>query len=111
MAYDSRLADRLRDRIRRRRGWTEKAMFGGLGFLLHGHLCVGIWRDSLIARVGLDEYAAALREPCVREFDITGRSLTGWVLVEPAGLQDDAELSGWLERCIEFVRTLPARTG
>ena len=60
-------------------------MFGGVGFLLNGNMLVGVWKDSLIARLGPDEGDEALLEPHVKEFDITGRPMKGWVLVEPEG--------------------------
>lgn len=109
MAYSVELADRVDALLARRRGLTRKAMFGGVGWLLHGNMCVGVWKDSLIARVGPDDYASALREPGVREFNITGRSMTGWVMVDSEALELEADLTGWVERCIDFVRTLPKK--
>lgn len=84
-------------------------MFGGVGFLLNGNMCVGIWQSSLIVRVGPDAYADALAEPHVREFDITGRPMAGWVLVDADGVDDDESLRGWVGRGIDFVSTLPAK--
>ena len=84
-------------------------MFGGVGFLLHGNLLVGVWKDSLIARLGLEKGDEALKEPHVSEFNITGRSMKGWVLVAPQGVKDDDQLSGWIERATKFVKTLPAK--
>src|SRR5256885_5536147 len=84
-------------------------MFGGVGFLLNGNLLVGVWKESLIARLGPDEGDEALKEPHVREFDITGRAMKGWVLVEPEGVEDDEQLSGWIHRAVKFVRTLAAK--
>ena len=84
-------------------------MFGGVGFLLDGNMCVGVWQNSLIARIGLDAYDAALDEPHVVEFDITGRPMRGWVMVEPDGLENDESLRDWLNRAIAFVQTLPRK--
>jgi len=109
MAYSETLAGRIRQRLRRRRDVAEKKMFGGVGFLLGGRLVVGVWKESLVARVGPDDYAAALREADVTEFAITGRAMTGWVLVGPAGVADDATLADWIDRCLAFVATLPAK--
>jgi hypothetical protein len=83
-------------------------MFGGVGWLLNGNMCVGVWKRWLIARIG-EGYADALREPNVREFDITGKAMSGWVMVEPAGVASDDELREWVSRCVAFVRTLPAK--
>ena len=60
-------------------------------------------------RLGPDEGDEALKEPHVKEFDITGRPMKGWVLVEPQGVEDDDQMSGWIERATKFVKTLPAK--
>ena len=110
MAFDESLAARIRDTLARNRGVEEKKMFGGVGFLLHGNMLVGVWKDSLIVRLGPDNYDDALREPHVREFDITGRAMKGWVLVEPEGVEDDEQLTAWIQRAKEFVGMLPGKT-
>ena len=109
MAFDEALAERIRQLLARRKNVEEKKMFGGVGFLLHGNMLVGVWKNSLIARLGPDEGEEALREPHVKEFDITGRAMKGWVLVEAEGAEADDQLSGWIERATQFVRTLPAK--
>ena len=109
MAFDEALAGRIRDALARKKGIEEKKMFGGVGFLLNGNMLVGVWKDSLIVRLGPDEGEEALLEPHVREFDITGRPMKGWVLVEPEGVEDDEQLTDWIERAMKFVRTLPAK--
>lgn len=78
-------------------------------FLLNGNMLVGVWKASLIARIGPDAYADALLEPHVREFDITGKPMNGWVMIEPEGLEDDDQLAGWIERAVKFVKTLPKK--
>lgn len=109
MAYSQSLAARVRDRIARRQGITEKRMFGGVGFLLDEHMLVGIWQDSLVVRVGPDQYADALRQPSAGEFSITGRPMTGWVLVDPDGVDGDRQLADWIERAWQFVSRLPPK--
>src|SRR5437764_1373447 len=109
MAFDETLAARIRDTLARKRGVEEKKMFGGVGFLLYGNMLVGVWNDSLIVRLGPDNYDDALLEPHVREFDITGRAMKGWVLVEPEGVEDDEQLSAWIQRAVNFVGALPAK--
>jgi TfoX/Sxy family transcriptional regulator of competence genes len=84
-------------------------MFGGAGFLLNGNMLVGVWTDSLIVRLGPETYDAALLEPHVREFDITGRPMKGWVLVEREGVEDDEQLKDWIERAAKFVKALPVK--
>jgi len=91
MAFDESLAQRIRDGLARKQGVEEKSMFGGVGFLLNGNMLVGVWKNSLIVRIGPEVYEDVLLEPHVTEFDITGRSIKGWVLVEPEGVEDDEQ--------------------
>ena len=72
-------------------------------------MCVGVWKDSLIALVGPAQYEEALREPFVSEFDITGRAMTGWVLVAPEGIEDDDQLQDWVQCALKFVRNVSAK--
>ena len=109
MAFDEALAGRIRHQLARRKNVEAKKMFGGIGFLLNGNLLVGVWKKSLIARLGPDEGDEALKEPHVREFDITGRPMRNWVLVEPEGVADDEQLSAWIQRAVKFVGSLPAK--
>ena len=109
MAYSKSLVERIRHLVFRQRGITEKKMFGGVCFLLNGNLLVGVWKDSLIARVGRDAYDAALLEEHVREFDITGKPMKGWVMVEPDGIDSDHQLTHWIDQASVFVRTLPGK--
>ena len=109
MAFDEALAGRIRQALSRRRNVDEKKMFGGVGFLLNGNLLVGVWKESLVVRLGEDEGEEALKEPHVKEFDITGRPMRNWVLVGPEGVQHDEQLSAWIGRAVKFVGTLPAK--
>ena len=108
MAFDEPLAARIRDALARRRNVEEKKMFGCICFFLNGNALAGVWKDRLIARLGPDEGEAALREPHVRAFDITGRPMRNWVAVEPEGVEDDGQLGAWIEWALEYVGTLPA---
>jgi hypothetical protein len=109
MAFSEALAERIRQRLSRRKHVEAKKMFGGVGFLLNGNLLVGVWKDSLIARLGPDQAEKALPEPHVKEFDITGRPMKGWVLVEPEGVEGDDQLGGWIQRAVTFVGKLPKK--
>ena len=109
MAFSEVLAERIRQRLARRKNVEEKKMFGGVGFLLNGNMLVGVWKDTLIVRLGADNYEDALLEPHVREFDITGKPMKGWVLVGPAGVEGDDQLAGWIQRAVRFVKALPAK--
>ncbi len=109
MAFSEAPAGRIRQRLARRKNVEEKKMFGGVGFLLNGNLLVGVWKDSLCVRLGQDQAEEALPEPHVKEFDITGRPMKGWVLVEAEGVEDDDQLKGWIQRAVKFMTALPAK--
>ena len=109
MAYDEGLAERIRDALRGRRGVSERKMFGGVAFMLNGHMTVGIVGETLMARVGPARYADALALPQVRPMDFTGKPMKGMVYVEPAGIARDAVLRAWVERGLSFVLSLPPK--
>lgn len=109
MPFDESLAARVRDALARTRGVEERTLFGCACFFLDGNVLVGVWQDALIARVGPGEGEAALREPHVRAFDITGRPMRNRVAVEPEGVEDDDQLREWIRRAEAFVGTLPAK--
>lgn len=109
MAYDKHVAERIRQWVGRKRGFEEKAMFGGIGFLLQGNMCIGVWKDSIVLRIGKVVWESYLEQDYVGEFDITGRSMTGWVLVEPDGFDTEAQLDDHLTVAMEFVQTLPPK--
>ena len=107
MAYDEGLAERIRGVLSHRTDVTEKRMFGGLAFLSRGYMLVGINDERLMARVGAANYDEALRQPHVREMDFTKRPIKGFVYVLSDGIQADNDLKTWIDRCLEFVDTLP----
>jgi TfoX/Sxy family transcriptional regulator of competence genes len=109
MAFDSHLADRVRQRLGKRRGVSEKEMFGGLGFLLHGNMACGILGDEMIVRLGAEAGEEALREAHTRPFDFTGRPMKGWLFVEGEALDDEDALDRWVERAVQFVSGLPKK--
>jgi hypothetical protein len=109
MAFDERLANRIRTTLGRRKGLAEKKMFGGIAFLLNGNMCCGVHRTELIVRLPPEETAAALSEPHTRLFDLTGRPMKGWLLVEPAGVKTDAKLQKWVSVASTYAASLPAK--
>ena len=109
MPYEESLALRVRERLSRRRTFVEKKMFGGVGFLHRGNMCVGSLQGFLSVRVGPDAYRQALDEPMTRKFDITGREMTGWVMVASEGVADDDDLRAWIERATRFAESLPPK--
>jgi TfoX/Sxy family transcriptional regulator of competence genes len=110
MAFSEALAGRIRQRLARRKNVEEKKMFGGVGFLLNGNLLVGVRKDSLLVRVGPEQSDEALQEAHVSEFKITGRgTMKGWVLVALEGVENDDQLSAWIQRAMKYVGSLPAK--
>jgi TfoX/Sxy family transcriptional regulator of competence genes len=109
MPYSKSLSARIRQVLALRKAIEEKKMFGGAAFVLHGNMLVGVWNESLIVRLGREPAEQALLEPHVKEFDVTGRPMRGWVMVDPEGIEDDNLLNDWIQRALNFVVTLPAK--
>jgi len=109
MAYDEGLAHRVRELLAEQAGFVEKKMFGGVGYMLHGNMACGVNQENLIVRVGPEQYETALARPHTRVFDITGRPMTGWVVVEPAGYESDAALEAWVRQGVDFALSLPPK--
>jgi TfoX/Sxy family transcriptional regulator of competence genes len=109
MAYDDALADRVRDRLAGESGVREKAMFGGLAFLVGGNMSVGVRGDELMVRVGPEGAEAALEQPHARQSSMGERVMKGWIMVAPEGVRGDDELDGWVRRGVEFARSLPPK--
>ncbi len=109
MTYNLELAERLRQLLGSKPGMTEKAMFGGVGYLLNGNMMCGVYKNALIVRVGKEGYATALKEDFTRPFDITGRPMSGWLMVDPPGYEEYTRLESWVMQALTFVNTLPAK--
>jgi hypothetical protein len=107
MAYDEELAKRLRTIFDQRTDVVEKKMFGGLCFMVSDHMCCGIAGNTLMARVGPAMYEECLKQRYVKEMDFTGRPMKGFVYVQPEGIAGDKELSGWVDKCLSFILSLP----
>ena len=106
MAYDPKLAERIRAIAAGRKGVTEKEMFGGIAFLLDGKMFVGLAKNQLMVRVGPDRHDEALARPHVRPMDFTGRPMRGYVYVAPAGYANARALSAWIDWSTAFVATV-----
>jgi TfoX N-terminal domain len=109
MAYDEGVAQRVREGLADQEEFVEKRMFGGLCFMVGGHMCCGVTDGDLMARVGPDQYEAALTDPHARKMDFTGKPLKGFVYVEQEGFEADADLEAWITRCRTFVNSLPPK--
>ncbi len=109
MAFDEKLAGRIRKQLGKRKGLTEKQMFGGIAFLLNGNMCCGVHRDEMIVRLAPDETEGALDAPHTHLFDLTGRPMRGWILVKPKGLVTDAALAKWIGTATQYAGSLPPK--
>jgi len=110
MAYDEDLANRIREVLPAGEPVTEVRMFGGLAFMLGGHMCCGVVKDTLMVRLGAEGAARALAEPHVRPMDFTGRPSKGMIYVDPAGLADP-DLRRWVDAAAGYARALPPKRG
>lgn len=111
--YNETLADRVR-RVLLADDDTngileEKKMFGGLAFLLRGHMCCGLVGDKLMIRIDKTQTAKLLAEPHVQPMDFTGRPMKGFLYVEPPAIESAAGLRKWVKRSAAFVLSLPAK--
>ena len=109
MPYDEDLAGRVREALGGRADVAEKHMFGGLTFLVGGHMCCGVVGDDLVLRLGPEDAQQALREPHARPMDFTGRPLRGFVYVGPAGTGSEHLLGDWVSRALRFASSLPPK--
>lgn len=109
MAYNEGLADDIRALPAERPGLVAKKMFGGIGFILNGNMAVGVLGDDLMVRVSLEQDDALKIEPNVRRFDMTGRAMRGWLVVEPPGFADDADLARWVALGVAVADSLPPK--
>ncbi len=109
MAYSEELAQRMRDALLTTPDLVEKKMFGGIGFMVQGNMACGVNKDDLIVRVGPDVYQEALDHPDTRPFDMTGRPMTGWVVVMDNGYESDQALADWVKKGVDFALSLPPK--
>jgi len=109
VAFDELLADRVRDALSMEGDLTERRMVGGVAFMVRGNMVCGVRENDLIVRVGPVRYTHAVMEPDTRPFDMTGRPMTGWVVVQPHGYARDEDLKAWVREALDFVRTLPPK--
>jgi TfoX/Sxy family transcriptional regulator of competence genes len=110
MAYDEDLANRLRELLADEDAITEKKMFGGLAFLLHGNMSVSASRNGgLLVRIDPADTDAALARPHVTLMKMGGRTMDGWITVAPEALKTKRELAAWVKRSVTFAKTLPRK--
>jgi TfoX/Sxy family transcriptional regulator of competence genes len=110
MAYDEELAERIRELVGSERGVSEMRMFGGLAFLINGNMAVAAsGQGGLMVRIDPADTAKLLTEPEARPFEMRGRELDGWLLVDPEGIRTRRQLAAWVKRSLDHVRRLPPK--
>ncbi len=110
MAFDEGLADRIREVLAGEAGVVEKRMFGGLAFLVGGHMAVSAsGQGGLLVRCPPDDTAALVTRPYVQRFEMRGREMDGWLRVDHAGVATDHELRRWVRTGLDYVRSLPPK--
>jgi hypothetical protein len=110
MAYDEKLAERIRMYLAKRKGLVEKKMFGGVAFLLNGNMTCGVHDNELIVRLAPEDTDKALARKNTRVFDLSGgRPMKGWILVDPAGLKTEKELAEWVNTGVRYAAALPPK--
>lgn len=109
MAYDEDLADRIREALAGEASHTEKRMFGGLAFMISGHMTVAASGDGLMARVDPNDTDELVAAQGVEPMVMGGRELRGWLQVADDALGTDEQLRSWVARCVAYVRSLPPK--
>jgi hypothetical protein len=110
VAFDADLADRIRAIVSGEDGVSEKRMFGGLAFLIHGNMAVSAsGQGGAMVRVDPADTSSLLEEPHVERVVMRGRAMDGWLRVDDEGVADDAVLSKWVGRGVGYARTLPPK--
>lgn len=108
MAYDEKLSKQIRTEFGEI-PFVEKKMFGGIGFLVYGNMACGVHKENMIVRVNPDKHEKLLKKKHTRVFDITGRPMKGWLMVEPDGCKTAKQVSAWVKESLEFALTLPPK--
>ena len=98
--YDKGLAERLTELVGDMFEMEVTYMFGGFGYLMNGNICVAIWNDMLVIRVGADAANAIANEPHVRPFDLTGRLMKGWMMITHDGIAEDRDLQRYVDLAV-----------
>jgi hypothetical protein len=110
MASDEELADRVREVVGGEAGLTEKAMFGGLAFMIGGNMAVAAsGQGGLLLRVDPARTESLVDPPAVNRFEMRGRAMDGWLRIDPAGLATRDDLASWVAIGVGYARSLPAK--
>jgi TfoX/Sxy family transcriptional regulator of competence genes len=110
MPYSTTLEDKIEEIVHQGDSIERKKMFGGICYLINGNMSFGIWKDYLIVRMGPDLAAEKLKQGHVRQFDITGKPMKGWVMIEKGSWNKRDELTRWLDIGRSFALSLPKKS-
>jgi TfoX/Sxy family transcriptional regulator of competence genes len=109
MPYNEELDSRIKKVVSRWNNTDDKKMFGGVCHLQSGNMFCGVYKDYLILRLGENRAEEVLKQSFARPFDITGRKMKGWVMVDAKGYKEDEDLKSWLAKARKFAKTLPEK--
>jgi hypothetical protein len=109
MAYDEKLAERIRAKLKSTPGLSEKKIFGGVGFLVNGNMACGVSKQDLVVRLSDNDFEDSLKHSHVRIFDMTGKPMKGWILVAPKGAATAKALQASIKKGVAFANSLPAK--
>ncbi len=109
MAFDTKLADRIRRSLGKEPGITEKQQFGGVAYLVNGNVACGVIANDMLVRVGPEKHEQAMANTHAKAFSLTGRPSKGWVIVSRDGLKTAAELNRWVRLGTDFAASLPPK--
>jgi hypothetical protein len=109
--YNTKLEDKIDAASNKWPNMEKKKMFGGVCYLLRGNMAFGIWKNSLIVRMDKDQGVQSLKDRNVKRFDVTGRPMAGWIMVQEAGWKGAAGLAKWMGIGKQFALSLPEKVG
>lgn len=102
MAYNEKLAERIRQQFNKLTNVEEKAMMGGLCFMYNEKMCVGIFKDQLMCRVDPEDVPTLVQRKGATQMDMAGRTMKGYLLIDDSGMKQEEDFQFWISRCIEF---------
>ena len=111
MPYDRGLVERVRSLLQRKAEFSERRMFGGLAFMVNGHMCCGVFNTDLVLRLAPETVITSLSEPNTRPMDFTGRPIRSLIYVDATGIDAEEALETWIEKALLYVRSLPPKDG
>ncbi|MBK7853931.1 MAG: TfoX/Sxy family protein [Bacteroidetes bacterium] len=102
MAYNQKLADRIREGLQHLKSVEEKPMMGGLTFMVNDKMCVGIIKDELMCRIDPDFHETAIEKTGCRTMDFTKRPMKGYVMIDENGMKSKKDFDYWINLSLEF---------